>query len=206
MQQWRIEPVELVSTKTLVLVGYGDIASGCAKMAKRAFGMKIIGVNKFPKLVTPEQAQWVDEVVGLEEWDRVIAQADYVVGTLPKMVQTNDFFNMSNCFSKMKSSAIFMNIGRGTCVDEDDLAEALHSKKIAGAVLDVFKVEPMNKNNRLWYAPNLFMTPHCADQDSTWLQRSMRIFGDNLTRYMTNQPLNNLVDKQFTYSGAKPKL
>ena len=53
MQKWEIEPVELVSSKTLVIVGYGDIGSGCARMAKRAFGMKVIGVNKFPKLVTP---------------------------------------------------------------------------------------------------------------------------------------------------------
>ena len=63
----------------------------------------------------------------------------------------------------MKKSAVFMNIGRGTTVDEDDLANALNSGLIRGAVLDVFKVEPLVKTNRLWYAPNLFMTPHCAD-------------------------------------------
>ena len=126
----------------------------------------------------------MDEVVGLEEYDRVIAEADFVLGTLPKMVQTNDFFNRTNCFDKMKKTAIFMNIGRGTTVDESDLADALYSGKIGGAVLDVFKVEPLDKKNRLWYAPNLFMTPHCADQDSEWLQRSMRIFGDNLSKYM----------------------
>merc|ERR1739848_889674 len=96
---------------------------------------------------------------------------------------------MSNCFSKMKPSAVFMNIGRGTTVDEADLADALYSKKIAGAVLDVFKAEPLDKNSRLWYAPNLFMTPHCADQDSEWLQRSMKIFGTNLEKYMKNEPL-----------------
>ena len=112
----------------MAFVGYGDIGSNCAKMAKRAFGMKTIGVNKFPKMVTPEQAKWVDEVVGLEEWDRVIAESDFVLGTLPKMVQTNDFFNMKNCFSKMKPTAIFMNIGRGTTVDENDLADALENK------------------------------------------------------------------------------
>lgn len=206
MQKWQIEPVELVSTKTLVVVGYGDIGSRCARMCKLAFGMKTIGVNKFPKLVTAEQAQWIDELVSLDEYDRVVAEADYVLGTLPKMVQTNDFFNMQNCFSKMKPSAIFMNIGRGTTVDEEDLSDALYSKKIAGAVLDVFKVEPLAKNNRLWYAPNLFMTPHCADQDSEWLLRTMKIFGGNLVKYTKGQELHNMVDKQFTFSGAKPKL
>jgi phosphoglycerate dehydrogenase-like enzyme len=158
-----VQPVELVSAKTLLIVGYGDIGSGVAKMAKKAFGMRVVGVNKFPKLVTPEMAQWTDKVVGLEEYAQELAQADYVVGTLPKMVSTNDFFNAKNCFDLMKRDAVFMNIGRGSTCDEDDLAQALNSGKIRGAVLDVFKTEPLPKTSKLWYCPNLFMTPHCAD-------------------------------------------
>jgi phosphoglycerate dehydrogenase-like enzyme len=123
------------------------------------------------------------------------------------MLSTDNFFNGDNCFSKMKKSAIFMNIGRGTTVDEDDLSHALESGKIAGAVLDVFKVEPLAKTNRLWYAPNLFMTPHCADQDNEWLERSMEIFEQNLINWVSNKPLVNLVDKDFAYSGvSKAKL
>ena len=102
-------------------------------------------------------------MVDLEQYDRVLAEADYVIGSLPKMVQTNDFFNTKNTFGKMKKTAVFMNIGRGTTCNEDDLADALESGMIAGAVLDVFKVEPMKNDNRLWKAPNFFMTPHCAD-------------------------------------------
>jgi phosphoglycerate dehydrogenase-like enzyme len=194
-QKWQVEPVELVANQTLAVIGYGDIGSGVAKMAKNAFGMRTIGVNKFPKFVTKAQAEWVDEVVGLEEYDRVLAEADYVVGTLPKMVQTNDFFNSKNTFSKMKKSAVFMNIGRGTTVDEDDLASALHGGQIAGAALDVFKAEPLARTNRLWYAPNLFMTPHCADQDSGWLFRSMKIFGGNLEKWCAGKKLDNIIDK-----------
>jgi phosphoglycerate dehydrogenase-like enzyme len=63
--------------------------------------------------------------VGLDQYDRVLKESDYVVGSLPKMVSTNDFFNESNTFSKMKKTAIFMNTGRGTTVDENDLAQAL---------------------------------------------------------------------------------
>lgn len=61
--------MELVSSKTLAIVGYGDIGSTVAKMAKRAFGMRIIGVNKFPEMVTKDQAQWADEIVGLDKYD-----------------------------------------------------------------------------------------------------------------------------------------
>jgi phosphoglycerate dehydrogenase-like enzyme len=147
----------------MVVVGYGNIGSVVAKHCKGAFGMRVIGVNKFPEMVTAEEKQWCDELVGLEEYDRVIAEADYVMGSLPKMVSTDNFFNGPNTFSKMKKTAIFMNTGRGTTVDEDDLANALYQNTIGGAVLDVFKKEPLPKNNRLWYAPNLFITPHCAD-------------------------------------------
>jgi phosphoglycerate dehydrogenase-like enzyme len=101
--------------------------------------------------------------VALSPPDKVLSEADYVVGSLPRMPSTDDFFNGPNFFNKMKKSAVFMNIGRGTTCDEEDLAKALTTSKIAGAVLDVFKVEPLPKKSPLWYAPNLFMTPHCAD-------------------------------------------
>lgn len=86
LKQWKIQSVELVSSKTLVVVGYGNIGSKVAKMCKRAFGMKVIGVNKFPEMVTKDEAQWADKVVSLDHYDEAIAQADYVVGSLPKMV------------------------------------------------------------------------------------------------------------------------
>jgi len=63
----------LVSSKTLVVVGYGNIGSKVAKMCKRAFGMKIIGVNKFPEMVTKDEAQWCDELVGLDKYHEVVA-------------------------------------------------------------------------------------------------------------------------------------
>jgi D-2-hydroxyacid dehydrogenase (NADP+) len=188
--------------KTLAVVGYGNIGSTCAMAAKRAFGMRVIGVNKFPEMVTKEERAHADEVVGLDQYERVVKEADFILGSLPKMVSTDNFFNGPNCFSKMKKDAVFMNIGRGTTVDEEDLANALYSGTIRGAVLDVFKKEPLPVENRLWYAPNLFMTPHCADQDKDWLLRTMDIFGKNLANYVTGQNLVNPVDKEFAFQGA----
>jgi D-2-hydroxyacid dehydrogenase (NADP+) len=72
------------------------------------------------------------------------------------------FFN-SEFFLKMKKSAVFMNIGRGNTCKEVDLIEALKSKTIAGAVLDVYEVEPLSKDSELWDMPDCLMTPHCAD-------------------------------------------
>ena len=88
---------------------------------------------------------YCNEIVGNDQFDRVISEADFVVGILPGVPGvTNDFFNMKSTFSKMKPSSVFMNIGRGTSVNEEDLIEALKSEKISGAVLDVFKAEPLS--------------------------------------------------------------
>ena len=76
----------------------------------------------------------------------------------------------------MKPTSIFMNIGRGNTVKESDLIEALKTKVIAGAVLDVFEVEPLSKESELWDMPNVLMTPHCADQDAQYLDRAIAIF------------------------------
>jgi len=92
-----------------------------------------------------------------------------------------------------------MNIGRGpTCVD-DDLAEALKAGTIAGAVLDVFSVEPVPESSPLWGLPNVLMTPHCADQDPEYLNRAMEIFAENLSNFKQDKPLNNITDKESGY-------
>ena len=69
---------------------------------------------------------------------------------------------MESTFKKMKKSAVFMNIGRGPTVNEEDLIEALQSEMIGGAVLDVFKQEPLPLQNEMWSLPNVLITPHCA--------------------------------------------
>ena len=107
---------------------------------------------------------------------------------------------MENCFSKMKKTAVFMNIGRGPTVNEDELITALKDKVIAGAVLDVYKVEPLPKESELWKLPNVLMTPHCADQDPEYLVRAMDVFADNMELFRKGQPLKNVcVDKKAGY-------
>lgn len=73
----------------------------------------------------------------------------------------------------MKNTAVFMNIGRGTTVNEQDLVQALNSGEIAGGVLDVFKKEPLVVESGLWECKNLLITPHCADQDAGHIPRSL---------------------------------
>ena len=106
---------------------------------------------------------------------------------------------MENCFSKMKPSSVFMNIGRGLTVVEQDLIDALKNGTIAGAVLDVFAVEPLPKESELWTLPNVLITPHCADEDPEFMDRAMDCLAKNLANFKSGQPLINLCDKECGY-------
>ena len=92
-----------------------------------------------------------------------------------------------------------MNIGRGTCVNEEDLCHALKEGTIAGAVLDVYKVEPLVETSELWGLPNVLMYPHCADLDYGYYLRAFDYYAKNVQRHLDGQPLLNLCDKQLGY-------
>ena len=99
----------------------------------------------------------------------------------------------------MKKSAVFMNIGRGPTVQEEDLTKALKEGTIAGAVLDVFKKEPLVQESELWSLPNVLITPHCAQQDKEFMTDCIYQFADNLQNFKDGKPLNNLRDKKKGY-------
>ena len=188
--------MELVSNKSMAIIGYGDIGAACAKIAKNGFGMKVIGVKRKPDECSEEYKSYCDEVVGNDAYEAVIKDADFVVGVLPKTAATEDFFNMDSTFSKMKPTSVFMNIGRGPTVQEEDLILALNEKKISGAVLDVFKKEPLPQENPLWSMPNVLLTPHCAQQDPDFMSDCIFQFADNLTNFVEGKPLVNIRDKK----------
>ena len=198
-KKWEIEPMELVSSKTMAVIGYGDIGAACAKIAKNGFGMKVYGVKRNPAECSDLYRSYCDEVVGNDQYEKVISEADFVVGVLPKVADTGDFFNMESTFSKMKNTAVFMNIGRGPTVHEEDLTKALKDGVIGGAVLDVFKKEPLDTESELWSLPNVLITPHCAQQDKEFMTDCILQFAQNLKNFNEGAPLVNLTDKQKGY-------
>jgi len=193
--------MEFADKKHMVIVGYGDIGSAIGKIAKHGLGMKVTGLKRRPDQVNDAQKNNANDIVGNDQYDRVIAEADYVVGVLPGLDSTIDFFNMESTFKKMKKTAVFMNIGRGSTVNEQDLVEALNTEVIGGGVLDVFKKEPLVVESGLWECKNLLITPHCADQDAGHIPRSLQVFEKNLEIYMEKgeKELVNVCDKQAGY-------
>ena len=108
-----------------------------------------------------EPVEFFDEIYS-GDLKKCVAEGDYIVSILPRTKNTDDVFTLDT-FKAMKSSALFMNIGRGNAVAEGDLIAALKQKVIARAVLDVFKEEPLRADSSLWEVENLDITPHMRD-------------------------------------------
>jgi D-3-phosphoglycerate dehydrogenase len=144
--------------KTLGVIGFGRIGREIARACHVAFGMRVVAHDD----LLPEDAKagvrsWV-EFMGIEE---VCRRADVITLHVPLTAETRGFIDW-RLLSVMKSEAIIINTSRGGVIDEADLAEALRSRSIAGAGLDVFDEEPPRPDNPLFGLDNVILTPHAA--------------------------------------------
>jgi phosphoglycerate dehydrogenase-like enzyme len=189
-KKWHHSGMKLeMHEKTVGIIGVGTIGKEVAKIAK-AFGMKVLGVRHSGK-----QQEFVDEMYTTNQLDKILPNCDYVVVTLPLTKETHRLFG-SKQFDLMKSSAFFINIGRGEIVVEGDLISALQMGKIAGAGLDVFEQEPLTVDSPLWEMENVIITPHTSGSTEHYNQRVIEnILIPNLKNYISGTQLSvNLVD------------
>jgi phosphoglycerate dehydrogenase-like enzyme len=194
-KQWHHENLKLeIHKKTIGILGIGAIGKETAKIAK-AFGMKVLGVRHSGK-----KEDYVDEMYTTEHLSKVLPRCDYVVVTLPLTKETYQLFGTEQ-FQQMKTTAFFINIGRGDIVVEEELVQALQDGSIAGAGLDVFEVEPLEEKSLLWEMDNVIVTPHTAGSTEHYDKRVIEeIFIPNLQDYIDqNTPSINLVDYKKGY-------
>lgn len=143
--------------KYLGIVGVGNIGRNLARIA-RALRMNIIGYDIFPI-----KQDFINEVGMITtDFNTLVASSDFISCHVPSTPDTMHMFNEST-FSNMKSTAFFINSSRGEIVDENALYNALTTKKIAGAALDVFEEEPAT-NKKLLQLANIICTPHIGAQ------------------------------------------
>ncbi len=158
--------------KTLAIVGLGAVGSCLAKRAK-AFDMRCVGVAR-----TMRPTEGIDEVYQTAELPKALAQANYVVLALPLTAETRGLVD-KNTLADMKPGAGLIDLSRGGIVVERDLASALESGHLSGAVLDVFEREPLPESSPLWDLENVLITPHVAGTTPHYLQRALDIFAQN---------------------------
>jgi glyoxylate/hydroxypyruvate reductase len=176
--------------RTLVLVGVGEIGGTLARAAK-AFGMRAVGVTR-----SGRRLRGLDRVYRTAQLARALAEADFAVLALPLTAETRGMIG-SRELAGLRPHAWLVNIARGPIVDERALVAALESRRIGGAILDVFDEEPLPPAHPLWALPNTVITPHISGPSTP--AEIAPIFNDNLRRYLRGERLRHVVDRRHGY-------
>lgn len=185
-RQWTpLESLELAG-QTLGIVGYGGIGEACAKLAQ-AFGMRTIATKR-----RPPSKEHLDQYFSPDRLHDLLASSDYVVLCCPLTDETMNLID-AEALAAMQSHALLINVARGRVVDHDALAVALESGGLAGAVLDVAPLEPLQPDSPLWDLPNCQITPHDSCHVDASYMRTADFFLTNLTHLIAGEPLEWVV-------------
>ena len=155
--------------------------------------MYIIGVKR--KMI--EKPDYIDELHTNEDMDEVISNVDVVVSILPGTKENYHLFTMDT-FKKMKSDTVLVNCGRGNLYDTEVLYEVLDKKIIRAAAADVFEVEPLPEDSKLYDLDNFVVTPHIAGffHFDSAKEDFLNLICDNLKRYINNEELRYVVKER----------
>lgn len=185
--------VELAG-RTMGIVGMGGIGSAVARRAWYGFDMRVVGTDARP-LPKPE---YVAELRDPSWFDEMVPQVDVLVAAAPHTPQTERMFNEA-VFRRMKKTAYFLALSRGTLFDDRALVHALQEGWIAGAGLDVFPQEPPPSDHPIFDCTNVVMTAHTSGWSPDRQVRLVELFAENVRRYAIGAPLMNVVDKKAGY-------
>jgi len=191
-RRWTRRISEPLAGKTLGVLGLGEIGRELAKKAQ-ALELRVIGTRR-----SPEQVPHVDRIYPPEATDEVLAQSDFVLLLLPLTPETEEIMNARR-FKVMRHTAYLLNFGRGALVVDDDLVEAVRSKTIAGAVLDVYRTEPLPADHAFWSTEGITVLPHIGGLDVHRDEIVAALFADNMGRFLAGEALVALVDRSRGY-------
>ena len=188
-------PVREVDGSRILIVGTGGLGGEAARRLA-CLGATCVGIRRRPELGAP---QGFASVRGFAELDDELPHADAVVLAAPLTPDTADVMTRAR-LELLPRHAIVVNVARGAMLDEEALADLLESHRLRGAVLDVFRQEPLATNSRLWQLRSALVVPHVSPvSPGRFWPRQLDLFLDNWRRYVAEQPLRNLVDKKAGY-------
>ena len=191
--EWLHLETEPIAGRHLLVVGVGSIGRAIGR-AGLAMGMEVRGVGR-----TSRPGDDVFGVVlGTDELLEALGWGDAIVDVLPGSPSTRHVFDTA-AFAAMRPSARFVNVGRGSTVEEAALVDAVRSKRIAGAALDVFEQEPLPPESPLWDLPGVVVSPHMSGDVAGWKESGVELFVENLDRFLAGRPLSNVVDKRLGF-------
>lgn len=179
----------------VLVVGAGGLGSAIAQ-ALSALGARCVGVRRRPELGVP---RGFERVVGPDRIDEELPRAQVIVLATPSTSETRELLDRER-IARLRGEAIVVNVGRGSLLDEEALADALEGGRIRGALLDVFQEEPLPASSRFWRIQRVLLTPHVSGVSPLrYWKRQLDLFIDNWARYAEGRPLRNLVDKHAGY-------
>jgi len=178
--------------QTLGILGLGAVGTQVAGMAT-ALGMRVIGTKR-----RPENLPGLAAVLPPEQTDEVLAQSDFVLLLLPATPETENFMNARR-LARMKATAWLLNFGRGHLIADADLIAAVQAKRIAGAVLDVFRQEPLPVEHPFWTTERIIVLPHIGGGHPERDKVVAELFVENLGRFLDGQTLREVVDRAAGY-------
>ncbi len=194
-RRWERHHGRSLAGRTFGVVGLGAIGRDSARLA-RAFGMTVEACRRSTRVgdVDPD----VDRLWPAEALDEMLGRSDVVLCSAPATVATHHLFNAER-FAAMRPGATFVNIARGSLVQESDLVVALRSGQLGAAIVDVASQEPAPTDHAFWDAPNLYLSPHCSASFEGYAGRLFGLFIENLGRLEQGEELRNAVDPRRGY-------
>ncbi len=195
--QWlKPRPQRSLKDCRITVLGTGDIGTNFANRARAFEPASIIGVCRSGK----SSATVYDKVLPVSELDSVLPETDLLAMSLPSTAETRGILSRER-LALLPQDSYVVNVGRGSAIDEDALADALDSGQLAGAALDVFQTEPLPTDHRLWKTKNLLITPHVAGNMTLEHTRNKNVamFLEDLKNFTDGVPLKYLVDRKLGY-------
>ena len=172
------------------ILGLGVLGKACA-IALDQLGFKVIGYSARRKQVSNVQSY-----AGPDELGEFLGQTDILVSILPRTPQTDNFVNRET-LDQLPPGARIINVGRGESIDDEALLEAIQSGHLAGAVLDVFRTEPLPDDHPFWDEPNITVTPHCASKPDP--ATASAVILEKMEKLKRGEPVEGIVDRNRYY-------
>ena len=188
-------PIRSIRDNEFTILGTGNIGTNVAQRLRGMGAAKITGLSR-----SGRPSADFDQVLPISRLDEVLPETKILVMALPSTPETENILSRER-IALLPPEAYVINVGRGTALDQDALTEALNSRRLAGAALDVMVPEPLPPDHPLWNARNLILTPHVSGNMTLGYTCDVNVemFCRDLANYAAGRPLVNLVDRTLGY-------